>query len=75
MKNSILFRIFLTEFLKSFHQFTETQQYLIDVTFSTIMHNNEVDDICGDLLSELSIEHDKGENMDFFFRFNTFISL
>ncbi|XP_067205632.1 uncharacterized protein [Linepithema humile] len=55
-------RIALTEFLKSFHQFTETQQYLIDATSSSVMHNNEVDDICGDLLSELSIQHDKEFN-------------
>ncbi|XP_067211197.1 uncharacterized protein [Linepithema humile] len=30
-------RIALTEFLKSFHQFTETQQYLIDATSSSVM--------------------------------------
>lgn len=65
-----LFRISLTEFLKSFHRFNVNQQYLIDLTSSTVMReNNYVDEICADLLSaqmsELPVDHDRGECEDF----------
>ncbi|KAM0727845.1 hypothetical protein ACS0PU_005314 [Formica fusca] len=49
------------EFLKYFHQFNDIQQYFIEITSSTVIHkNNDIDEICADLLSELSIiNHDK----------------
>lgn len=65
------------EFLKSFYQFNEVQQYLIDATSSNVIHeNNEMDKICADLLSESPIvNHDKGEIKNLFFSFNLFIYL
>ncbi|XP_071653199.1 uncharacterized protein [Temnothorax longispinosus] len=53
-------RISLTEFLKSFHQFNENQQYLIDLTSSTVTHEIYADEICADLLTGLPIvDHDE----------------